>query len=524
MPTLTATRNSNVQKLYSTNANKNIKLGSLSLEEGKTRYKDINDLFRKLMADIRQDSNEIRSGLSSTVANIDSAINTAAQAKAAADDAKGYVGSFSSRIAGAEGSIQEVTSRINSNTTAVNNAMETAAGAAADAQTALTTAANNAAEIILLKSSVGSLQSAAAENSGYSLVDGETVEYRNGDLTVKDVAVEGDLTDLASARGQIGRTGMYTSALDTLLTDGWYAVGGEDLSGVPEGFVQGVCRTASGYAEGTCVQTLWSVESEGEPRTWVRSTSDSGLNWTDWRELLAAAALSTDFVIEDGVLHVVFPDVLPEMPDNGESLVLSAGGEWVERVSAEDLAAVQDSVDAVAESVATLETSLDALNEAVGAEPDGETVVVIDGQYSVPVYTGAAEEDSGIAGLVPPADPEDAGKYLRGDGTWGEPAFDLSAYVGATDEEDGTAGLVPAAEMDERELFLRGDGSWGDPCEALAERVSVLEDADPAQYGDRISSLEYSLANEGEAASDIDAIFWPPAAPEEEEEEQGGGE
>ena len=55
---------SNVSTKYSTTANSNVKLGSLSLKENETRFRDINDLFRLLMADARQESNEVRSLIS----------------------------------------------------------------------------------------------------------------------------------------------------------------------------------------------------------------------------------------------------------------------------------------------------------------------------------------------------------------------------------------------------------------------------------------------------------------------------
>lgn len=75
----------------------------------------------------------------------------------------------------------------------------------------------------------------------------------------------------------------------------------------------------------------------------------------------------------------------------------------------------------------------------------GDGIRVTNGMLSVPEYEGATATEPGTAGLVPPATVEEKDKYLKGDGTYGS-GLAASVFTPPTESAPGTAGLVPAPQ------------------------------------------------------------------------------
>lgn len=73
----------------------------------------------------------------------------------------------------------------------------------------------------------------------------------------------------------------------------------------------------------------------------------------------------------------------------------------------------------------------------------GDGIRVTNGMLSVPEYEGATATEPGTAGLVPPATVEEKDKYLKGDGTYGS-GLAASVFTPPTGSAPGKAGLVPA--------------------------------------------------------------------------------
>ena len=342
-----------------------------------------------------------------------------------------------------------------------------------------------------------SMQSAALVQ-----VDGVSVFNTNGILAAQDVIV-GEGT--ATARGQIGRTGLFAgSSLDALVADGWYAVGGDGVFGLPAGIVSGIVRVSSGYAADCYTQTL--VVAGEDSRLFIRTTLDGGTTWEEWKEAVFGGSVGSGLHFEDGILTADFSNVLPETTAEDTGKCLSAEGQWKEVATPEDIQAVYASISVVEDTVETLRASLEAIGATIAMGPDGETIMITDGTMSVPLYLGATSEEDGRAGLVPPADAGDEDKFLKGDGTYAVPELLIPDY-------DGTAsGLVHQAEEGEQTLFLRGDGVWADPAASLEERVEALEERD--------------TLDDGIMDTEIDALFdWSePASVQAEEEEQNGGD
>jgi hypothetical protein len=176
-----------------------------------------------------------------------------------------------------------------------------------------------------------------------------------------------------------------------------------------------------------------------------------------------------------------------------------------------DVQAALEALSSLEANVDVLRTSIEAMQSGMGAEPDGVTVIVEDGQYTVPNYDGATDSTDGMAGLVPAAPAGSEGLFLRGDGTWADPRLSTASYDGTT------AGLVSPADEGEQDFFLRGDGTWANPCETLEERVSAVEEWDWQGLSERVGELE-SFAT----TAQIDAL-WGIETPEEPEESGGEG-
>lgn len=83
-----------------------------------------------------------------------------------------------------------------------------------------------------------------------------------------------------------------------------------------------------------------------------------------------------------------------------------------------------------------------AWREIIADTNIGDGIRVTGGILSVPEYEGATATEPGTAGLVPPATVEEKDKYLKGDGTYGS-GLAASVFTPPTESAPGTAGLVP---------------------------------------------------------------------------------
>lgn len=117
------------------------------------------------------------------------------------------------------------------------------------------------------------------------------------------------------------------------------------------------------------------------------------------------------------------------------------------------------------------------------------TIALTDTTYSN--FDGATSSVAGSAGLVPAPTTSDPDKYLKGDGSWGTPTdttytagtnVQISAgnvisatdttysdFTGATSSVSGTHGLVPAPTTSDPDKYLKGDGTWAEPAARLVE-------------------------------------------------------
>lgn len=504
---------SNVSTKYSTVPIQNTKLGSLSLEEGKTRYRDLNDLFRQLMADARVESNEVRSLVSAATASAANAKASALTAQSAAERASESASLLQGQIGEAINTAEDAENAAETALARADQALSDAVSAQSAAAAAQSSASTNAAAIETLNSMVNALSNAQQADATLVQVDGTTMSNANGILKALDIEIAEGV--LASERGQVGRSAVSTDAdMDELVEDGWYAVGGENASSLPAGIVSGVVRVSSGYASGSVVQMLFCPGSV--LRCFARSSID-GTTWLEWKELIFLNQIGTGLTYAEGTLSCDLSSVLPTATEADADKVLSGSGTWIDVVSADAVQAIQASLTEMADSVSALSAEIEAVRADAAIPPDGTTVTVTDGTLSVPLYFGATEEADGVAGLVPPAEAGQQNMFLRGDGTYASPELSQADVTGATEEADGEAGLVPAPLIADRLKFLRGDGTYADPTEGLAEQVEEIVQQLSEQGGSGSSPEEGAMTAMTNA--DIDWIVLGVVQTEEEEGE-----
>lgn len=100
---------------------------------------------------------------------------------------------------------------------------------------------------------------------------------------------------------------------------------------------------------------------------------------------------------------------------------------------------------------------------------------------------GATANAAGAAGLTPAPAAGDAGKFLKGDGTW--TAVNAAPMTGATASTAGTAGFVPAPAAGDNAKYLRGDGTWA---EVSGGGASISVVSAPAIAGDSVIATGHS--------------------------------
>ena len=196
---------------------------------------------------------------------------------------------------------------------------------------------------------------ASESHAGLAKVDGKTTQAdAGGVITVKDVAIGGDLEDLASARGQIGdyRTKLPAGTdLNDIISSGTYIVYSGNCTNVPMNGMDGyyVLRVFGDATNpNAAVQKIYSRMGTAGPE-WSRRRISDG-TWQPWQQLV-----QTNY-IGDGV-----------------------------RVSRSK------------------------------ALPDGTGGLCI---LSVPEYEGATASSAGTSGLVPPAAAGQHESFLTGGGEY----------------------------------------------------------------------------------------------------------
>ena len=167
-----------------------------------------------------------------------------------------------------------------------------AAGAASTAASTAQTTANEA------------LERAQASN----LVDGKTTTDAGGVITVKDVAIGGDLGDLASARGQIGAARELGNNVDynTVTEAGFYlinATGGVNGPIVGSAAFLQVFYSKKDAFTKNLYQIVYAYSSARE-RMFLRQYRLASNDWSSWSEIVSSSRIGDGLTVNNGIISV----------------------------------------------------------------------------------------------------------------------------------------------------------------------------------------------------------------------------
>ena len=130
---------------------------------------------------------------------------------------------------------------------------------------------------------------------GQEVDDVTIIKDESGKLVAQDIAIGGDPTDLASARGVFNSFGTGSIDFNTLTKQGMYSVPSSGSVNGP-GFA---CRMRVQSANGNIVTQVAVGDSQAKYRT-----LDSTGVWSTWREIVLADRIGDGIRVTDGILSV----------------------------------------------------------------------------------------------------------------------------------------------------------------------------------------------------------------------------
>lgn len=203
-----------------------------------------------------------------------------------------------------------------------------AAGAASTAASAAQTTANEA------------LERAQASN----FVDGKTTRAdAGGVITVKDVAIRGDLGDLASARGQIGPARELGNNVDfnTVTEAGLYLINAAGSVNAPrenQTFFLQVVRSVKGAITKNLFQIAYNYSSVAD-LVFIRQYRMASSSWSVWTQFITSSQVGDGLTVNNGIISVPEYEgatassagtsgLVPPAAAGQATYVLCGDGEW----------------------------------------------------------------------------------------------------------------------------------------------------------------------------------------------------
>ena len=389
------------------------------------------------------------------------------------------------------------------------NAASSATAAADSANVA--SAAQTAAEAACEETKKVAVLPATTTSRGSVMPDGLTISVTaDGVITVKDVAIGGDLGDLASARGQVGDARQLADLDFNMLTvPGFYRTTGNPkngpigISGASIGslFVSGMQGNGN---------RLFQIMVSGNGIYW-RTSISGGTTWEIWNQVLTGNKIGDGIRNTNGIISV--PEMQgatsaqagvsglvppPLAADAGK--VLGSDGTWSFPKDVaiggdlEDLASARGIFDTLTKGSVDCNTLTEqgvyavSLAGTVNGPGFLAKLVVFNGKGSA--FTNQMAIASGVtsSGSVRVAyrakNSEDiwspwsegilSGRI--GDGiTVNNGIISAPEYEGATASTAGTSGLVPPAAAGQHESFLTGGGEYKPALTTISDSVELSD-------------------------------------------------
>lgn len=140
-------------------------------------------------------------------------------------------------------------------------------------------------------------------------VDNVTIKYNSSNkLQAKDVAIGGNLGDLASMRGQIGYARELGDNVDynTVVEAGFYYIHANGSVNAPfagNAFFLQVFRSKKGTLNNNFYQIAYNYSSARE-RTFIRQYRTASKNWSPWSEILLSSNTGDGITVNNGIISV----------------------------------------------------------------------------------------------------------------------------------------------------------------------------------------------------------------------------
>ena len=150
---------------------------------------------------------------------------------------------------------------------------------------------------------------ASESHAGLAKVDGKTTQAdAGGVLTAKDVAIGGDLGDLASARGQIGAARELGNNVDynTVTEAGFYlinATGGVNGPIVGSAAFLQVFYSKKDAFTKNLYQIVYAYSSARE-RMFLRQYRLASNDWSSWSEIVSSSRIGDGLTVNNGIISV----------------------------------------------------------------------------------------------------------------------------------------------------------------------------------------------------------------------------
>ena len=144
-------------------------------------------------------------------------------------------------------------------------------------------------------------------------LDGKTTQAAaDGAITVKDVAIGGDLGDLASARGQVGPARELGSNVDynTVTEAGFYLI---NATGCVNGPIVGSAAFLQVFysKKDALTKNLYQIVyaySSARERMFLRQYRLASNDWSSWSEIVSSSCIGDGLTVNNGIISV--PEVI----------------------------------------------------------------------------------------------------------------------------------------------------------------------------------------------------------------------
>ncbi len=140
-------------------------------------------------------------------------------------------------------------------------------------------------------------------------LDGKTTQAAaDGAITVKDVAIGGDLGDLASARGQIGPARELGNNVDfnTVTEAGLYLINATGSVNAPRGnqaFFLQVVRSVKGAITKNLFQIAYNYSSVAD-LVFIRQYRMASSSWSVWTQFITSSQVGDGLTVNNGIISV----------------------------------------------------------------------------------------------------------------------------------------------------------------------------------------------------------------------------